>query len=738
VALGGVASLPLSAAQAAFNPPTLVSGSPTQQADYAYSPAISADGRYVTFAGSVASVTGVWRKDVQTGVLKLVAGGDASAPSISADGRYVSFTSSQNPSTNAVECSAVWVADMGAQPDSGEPARYELASALDGLLEGSPQPLTYAGSGKAGCPGGGSAAANRVALSADGREVAFTVIGESDLGAKAGSGASVATTTPPAQVVVRNLETDTTTLVSATLATQEAGATPEPVPGGAALAGREVDKEGLLAGLGIQEDGQEHPVSAGTAAISADGSTVAWMGVNIPEQAAAAGEDESHVVGNGYASDYDEPLWRRIGDGQGAPTRRVLGGDDPASASGAGPLNLHWNGTEVFDEPTDVGPELGAYIEVKGFNQAARYQDATVTPTFESATPQLSANGETVALLSTAPDRGSEPTYGAGTKEPDVLPPANAFVVNMASGLTRSQALTRLTEWGAADFGPDVANTAPVDGIALSPDGTRLAFTTRRTIFPLTPPVLVTPQVSSTADSQLYEIDLRSNTLALVSQGYEGGPAEGDVYGPSFSGDGNTLAFASAAHNLVYGAVNSGGSDVFATSVLTTPEAPGVQSIAPLPPTPPPAPQWLIGATVQRGPGGSLLLEVAIPGAGRLRATASAAVPVSATSARGGATPGHARKSAAAKHARGRGGAHVTIATRTLASASATTIAPGLVQLRLLPTSRYRSLEKQRGGLYATIEVTFSAHGHPRLAQAVQASFRLTAPAPLKRPRRRA
>jgi Tol biopolymer transport system component len=718
-----------SAAPAAFTAPTLLSGSAALQADYAYSPAISADGRYAVFTGSVASVTGVYRKDLQSQVLQLVAGGNASAPSVSADGRYVSFTTSDDPTTGnptAAQCSAVYVRDM--QRPTGETDAYQLASALDG----STLSLTYGGSGTPSCPGGGSATAARVALSADGRKVAFTVIGQSDLGQAAADiqqGTPPATETPPDQVVVRDLDTNTTTLISATLASQRSGAGEQvPVPGGAAIAGTEVDKGGIS---GIEEDGREHPVSAGTAAISADGSTVAWMGVNIPEQTPAAPEDEAKAVGNAYADDYDEPLWRRIAPG--APTQRILGGDDPAAPDGQGPLNLHWESPGVQLESGGIGPELGAYINQNGFNGAAAYQDGASSSTFESITPQLSADGGTVALLSTAPSSGAEPAYGAGRSEPTVPPTANAFIVDMTSGLTRSQALTRLTEWGADDFGPDVANTAPIDEIALSPDGTRVAFTTRRTIFPLTPPVLITPQVTTTSDSQLYEIDLRSDTLALVSQGYEGSPAEGNVYSPSFSGDGNTLVFASAAHNLVYGTVNSGNSDVFATSAITTPEMPGAQSVTPGPSDPPPTPEWRIGATTQRGPGGSLLLDVIVPGAGMLRVTASAKVPVTTAASKSKSAINRRQTRASGTRARAQaragGSRHPSLATRTLTVTTATAVAPGLMQLRLLPASRYRSLEQIHGGLYATIKVTFSTPGRPTLTQSLQASFLLAAPA---------
>ena len=723
-------------ALAAFEPIVLLSGSPTIQADYAYSPAISAGATiaagarsgYAVFTGSVDSVTGVYRKDLQTGALELVAGGDASAPSISAEGRYVSFTTSQNPETGAPECSAVWVADM--QPGPSEP-RYELASALNG----STQSLTYAGSDQPGCPGGGSAAASRVALDGEGREVVFTVIGESDLGASAGSGVSPATSVPPDQVAVRDLTTDTTTLVSSTLASQQPGATPAPVPGGAALAGNEVDeKEGPLADAGIQEDGSSHPVSASTAAISANGDVVAWMGVNIPAQAPAAAQDEAQQIGGKYADVYDEPLWRQIDTEQGSPTRRILGGDDPASATGQGPLNLHWieaTGTELNEA---VGPIEGGYIELEDFEDKSRYQDATDTATFESITPQLSANGEVVALLSTAPPDENEPKYGAGAAPPAHPPTANAFVVNMDDGLTRSQALTPLTEWGADNFDHDPANNAAIASIALSPDGKRVAFTTERTIFPLTPPVLITPPVTTTANSQLYEIDLRSNTLSLVSEGYAGAPAEGDVYSPSFDGSGDTLAFASAARNLVYGAVNSGGSDVFAVSAVTAPEVPGTQSVGPLPSSPLPTPQWTISATARPGSGGSVLLEVSVPGPGTLQASASATVPV-ATPAKPRATHSRSGKSARSGRSKSLGrvsarintAARAAVATRKLVSGQLLAAGPDVVQLRLLPASRYRSLETRDGGLYATIQIAFTAPGQKTLTQTLQANFELHA-----------
>src|ERR1700736_4118407 len=80
----------------------------SQQAQYAHDPAISGNGRYVAFDGAIGGISGVWRRDLQTGEVQPVAVGrqvpgseacesahapcEAELPSISADGNYVSFT----------------------------------------------------------------------------------------------------------------------------------------------------------------------------------------------------------------------------------------------------------------------------------------------------------------------------------------------------------------------------------------------------------------------------------------------------------------------------------------------------------------------------------------------------------------------------------------------------------------------------------------------------------------------
>ena len=171
----------------------------------------------------------------RAGELELVAAGEhTGAPSISGEGRYVSFTTDDEPASGHAigGCSSVYVRDMDQPLDT--PGAFTLASARNG----SDESLTY----QPPPPGQnrfcGSATAARVALSADGRKVAFTVLSPSNLSGSCtseGQPPVITCPTPPNQVVVRDLDAHITTLASVTRASL--GETPQPVPGGGALSG---------------------------------------------------------------------------------------------------------------------------------------------------------------------------------------------------------------------------------------------------------------------------------------------------------------------------------------------------------------------------------------------------------------------------------------------------------------------------------------------------------------------
>jgi hypothetical protein len=682
------------AAAADLTPPVLISGSLSLQADYAYQTAVSADGGYGVFTGSVGGVRGIYRKNLQTGQLDLVAAGDAAAPSISSNGRYISFTTDELDLTTGdgqgQQCSSVYLRDMS--HPIGSTAAFTLASALDGSATG----LTYAGTGDAGCPGGGSSAAAGVALSGDGSHVVFTVVGVSNLI----TGPAGPPTAPPAQVVVRDMTTNRTTLVSQTQSSL--GVIPQPVPDGAAMT------DLSTAGSSEVPPGNADPGDS-TAAISADGSTVAWLGINIPSQAPANANDAP----SGYPNQYDEPLWRRIADGPSAPIRRILGGDDeagPCSGGCTGPLDLQY---EPDSSVGDAGPEHGSLINAAGFLGATPSQPATLT----QGIPALSADGMTVALLSTAPLTGQDPPPGSPTT-------ANAYLVSMAPGLNRSRAMRTLTRWASNNF-RDAAADGPLTAIAISPRADQVAFVTSRTQFPLSPPALIGPTLSSLSSPQLYLVDLSDGTFQLASLGFDGQPANvpsngsvASVETPSFSNDGGPLAFASAATNLVFGAESDlfsfgipVGTEAFTISQLVPTRAPGVTSIGALPANATLQPEWRLSARARQNSDGSIRLDVRIPGGGVTRAVARCTLLELRL------LQHRPTKKLRRHHA-------VAMRELRLASASRRAKRAGILTLHLSPAARYRKLTANANGLYAVVTVTFAARGHRTVGQMLPIEFR--------------
>lgn len=270
--------------------------------------AISQNGRYVAFdtrAGNFFADTdpdqpgkfrrgGIFRRDLGSGALELVADGDlydentpndierlgAHAPSISADGRYVAFyTNQQLVPADVNDAGDVYRRDMTIPIRA--PGAYTLVSARDGT----DVPATYAAPATAR-PGRnpGTQTWPGAALSADGNRVVFSAVEvNSDLPA------SGSVNTPPDQVLVRDISAKKTQLVTRTV-----DATPQPAGG-----------------------------ASGPAGISADGSTVVWTGTNAAGQTFFFNGESAPRFQSYY-------LWQRLA---GGPTRRLTGATDPDDPS---------------------------------------------------------------------------------------------------------------------------------------------------------------------------------------------------------------------------------------------------------------------------------------------------------------------------------------------------------------------------------------------------------------------
>ena len=625
VAAGILASICLGAfaapvAEAEFGPIQLISKSAKEQADIASVPAISADGRFVVFAATIGGHTGLFRKELGSGVLSMVVEGDAEAPSISASGRYVSFaTGAQLDPINDPQLSTrdVYVADL---VNPSAPA-FELASAKNE----SPEAL-----------GGSSRLAPRVALSSDGRRVAFVNAG---------------------QVYVRDLETEATTLVSVRR-DPVTGTTTEPVPGGGAYLG-----------------------STG-ASLSADGTTVAWVGEHLPEQVPLLLDEEERIrkiEAAGEFRQYLEPLWRRVPSAADPlpPTRRIIGGGDPL-APGCGP-----NGS--LGEPACQGPypELTKNHKLQNVNEGEGRG-------WGPGLPQLSADGDTVAVI-------GDPNEGT-----------DLFVVDMHAGLSRRAAVRQVTRWtnpAPGENNPEKvfleSNFWPFTGkitdCAISADGTRLAFTTARQFFPLAPPTLISPLPTGLGTvSELYQVSLDGQTIERVTPGPGqsaslGGPTGGGAESPSFGAGGRVLSFSSTARNLVSGDANEK-ADVFVVEALPgSPVLPSV--ISPAPARLVTKPQWLLSAKAISRPDGSIRVVAVVPDTGTLRAKAGAQL-----------------------------GARLH--TRRVARASRRSRSGGVLRLDLSLPRQLRHLAREQGGLFATVGLSFTGRGGKPLHDVLGARFR--------------
>jgi hypothetical protein len=690
------------------------------QVIYAHDVAVSADGRYVAFDGNFAGRTGVWRRSVQSGAIEPVSVGEpgtpqgnAELPSISADGRYVSFTTAAALTPEDTNVGPdVYVRDMQAGP--GE-SQYELGSAI--TVGGSTAGLTYTYGPNPSFEEvhHGSIASGRSALSADGQKVVFVTTAVSNLAGQP---------TPALQVAVRDLQSRTTQLVSARYDPAIGGpklnpetGQPEPV---SAQEGSQTYGAVFVGGAELPSFTAPAPYEAATpvgASISADGSTVAWMGVDIGLQAPV-------LAGESLAPKYSEPLWRRIADGPQAPIRRVTGGSDPANPACAA------SGESVLPRsPSTADPCQGPF--------ATLIEPATpgVVSGLEGddLLPRLSGDGYAVAFLANAPLVSLGLNFGQGGDTH-----ADLYLADMHPGLTRLQALRPLTELASGDA-TDLATTAPILDLGVSPNGSEIAFSTKRTQFPLGSPAYVSAPSAAPGMVELFDADLANDTLTRVTQGFEGGPSEhphetkptgedpyeklGDgALSPSFSADGNTLAFSSTASNLVYGdgntppAVAEGafdGSDAFAVSRVVFGSTPASQSVSPPPGNPSLTPVWRLGVTALSRRDGSVLLEIVVPGAGTLRAGAQGAVRVKV-----GARAHKAR--------RGSVRASTTVANATVATKLARPQRSGLLAMTLKLAKRYGSLASRRGGLSATVAVTFVASHRPTLREKLAITFART------------
>lgn len=591
---------------------------------------------------------GIFRYDRETGQIQLVASGNlvmteeckkghtecketdktlvrgAQNPSVSAEGRYVTFSGAQQLVPDAqprkTENVEVYERDMERAP--GQEGAYTLVSAQNGNEEAPAYEDAQTISG--GDPG--AEVWPNTSISANGEYILFRTESPSSLPS------GTIPSGPPDGLFVRNVRTNTTTLVTR-------------------------KKQGE------PEEGGNAGGANGPASISADGSTVAWLGFHAPAQTVfQRGEVAEETSGPYY-------MWQRWQE-PGAKTRRITGISDPEDPE--------CNPNEEInpDDPIATGPCYGplTYPEASGG--------------LSGVTPSLSANGYTVAFLANSSLRQYQLKANA----------LDLFVTSMAPGVTRKAGTNELT---LAVSGAQGDGDAPITSLALSSNGTHIAFVSQRNAFVLSEPELVGSFSQEGKESELYVVDLSTDTLERAVIGLEGAELNGSVLAnPTISADGSTVAFASYASNLSFGDAN-GFSNAF-TATFETPSgtaappagfnsAQGDFSLTGVA-----SPE--LGLSVKRAADGDLILLVETPGAGRLTA--------------------QARGTIATKAGKGTRKRKVV-----LARASGATHAEGTATLVLHLASKYDKDLKSAGKLKALVTVSYTP---PAPAEALSAEASAT------------
>lgn len=372
------------------------------------------------------------------------------------------------------------------------------------------------------------------------------------------------TDTAAGQVFVRDLDARTTTLISVNRNPGSGLMTAEPAGGSLA------------------------------ATISADGTTVAWTGRNAAAQTRFLAGENTDPVFNYY-------LWRRAPFGATDVTRRITGLADPDDPVCRQLEEADPGMTTVFS-PNATGPCFGPLTDQEG-NRSD----------ISSQLPALSSDGYTVAFLTGA---GPRPLVQSG-------PGLDLYLTDMHPGVSRKQGTVELTRDSTSG---DVATSAAIGSLAISPDGRYLALTTSRTKFLLPALQLVGTTRAVPNPKELYVVDLQARTIERVSRSLSGGDPDAGVLEPaSISNGAERIAFSSFAGNLFRGDANLRADAFVATRVPPASgagggpdEAAGNSSVQ----SQRGKPRLLVRAKTKGG--GVVVLTISVPAAGTVDAVASA------------------------------------------------------------------------------------------------------------------
>jgi Tol biopolymer transport system component len=280
--------------------------------------------------------------------------------------------------------------------------------------------------------------------------------------------------------------------------------------------------------LSVASDGTHGDADSFDPALSADGSTVAFasLATNL-----AAAEVAARVV-NVFVRDQRTGRTTRISD---APDGTAANGDSgrPAVSADGSVVAFESRASDLVAGDTNGASDVFVWERASGRTTRVSVASDGAQGNQDSVTPAISADGRYVAFASEA--TGLVP--GDHNRAEDV------FVHDRRTGKTTR---VSVASDGRSGNGPSFSPAISADGryVAFASDAANLV------------------RGDTNGDTDIFVHDRDTGRTTRVSQAWNGGQVNGDVFSPSISGDGRFVAFATDAGNVVNGDDNQA-SDVF-------------------------------------------------------------------------------------------------------------------------------------------------------------------------------
>jgi Tol biopolymer transport system component len=272
--------------------------------------------------------------------------------------------------------------------------------------------------------------------------------------------------------------------------------------------------------VNVRADGHPARVVSTAPAISGDGNLIAYM---TRARALLPGEPRKYQL-QVWLRDVSTGAATLVSHGpRGFPARggHLGWGATLAISADGGTVAYSSSARNIVPNDTNGIADVFAYDVATDTNVLVSHGPDGEPADGRSDTPALSADGRYVAFISQAFNL----VHGGGSEW------AHAYLHDLATDSTLR--VDRAADGGFLD--------EPISTVAISGDGQHVGFSTNASN-------VVTDDDNQASD--VFEVDLPSDSTELISHGEHGEVGDDDSGDPSLSFDGNVVAFSSTAQNL--------------------------------------------------------------------------------------------------------------------------------------------------------------------------------------------